>query len=112
MKRIPFPGEPAGARDRAIVALQLGRDPRGEVAIAARCAFGLPAVIRTSPELDSGEPFPTLFYLTCPVAVRAIGRLEAAGTMREYEQRLSDDEDLHARYEEVHRRYVDMRDSL
>jgi hypothetical protein len=107
-----FPGEPASARDRAIVARQLGRDPRGEVAIAARCTYGLPAVVRTSPRLDSGEPFPTLFYLTCPVAVRAAGRVEASGAMREYEHMLSTDESLRDEYARAHRRYVGMRDSL
>jgi hypothetical protein len=107
-----FPGEPASARDRAIVARQLGRDPRGEIAIAARCTYGLPAVVRTSPELDSGEPFPTLFYLTCPVAVRAVGRVEASGKMREYEERLANDSELRAEYEAAHRHYVEMRDSI
>ncbi|MFN2614207.1 MAG: DUF501 domain-containing protein [Actinomycetota bacterium] len=107
-----FPGEPATARERAIVAQQLGRDPRGDIAVAARCTYGLPAVIRTSPELDSGEPFPTLFYLTCPIAVRALGGVEASGKMREYEKQLGDDDGLRADYERAHRRYVEMRDSI
>ncbi len=98
--------------DRATVAVQLGRDPRGDVAVVARCPFGLPLVIRTSPRLDDGTPFPTLYYLTCPVAVREIGRLEAAGTMRELEARLSNDEQLRAAYERAHRRYIEQRDAI
>src|SRR5438067_4964699 len=96
----------------ATVAVQLGRDPRGEVAVIARCPFGLPLVIRTSPRLDDGTPFPTLYYLTCPVAVREIGRLEAAGTMRELEARRSSDEHLRAAYERAHRRCIAQGDAI
>jgi len=45
---------------------QLGRVPRGVVAIAARCVCGRPAVVQTAPRLDDGSPFPTTFYLTLP----------------------------------------------
>jgi len=98
--------------DRAIVAVQLGRDPRGNVEVVARCPFGLPLVIRTSPRLDDGSPFPTLYYLTCPVAVRELGRLEAAGVMRELEARLDDDEQLRAAYVRAHQRYLAQRDAI
>ena len=98
--------------DRAIVAVQLGRDPRGSVEVVARCQYGLPLVIRTPPRLEDGTPFPTQYYLTCPVAVREIGRLEAAGTMREMEARLADDEQLQAAYARAHERYIAQRDAM
>ena len=98
--------------DRVTVAIQLGREPRGGVDVIARCPFGLPLVIQTSPRLDEGTPFPTLYYLTCPVAVRAIGRLEAAGAMREMEARLEDDEQLRAAYARAHERYIAQRDAI
>jgi len=98
--------------DRVTVAVQLGRDPRGSVDIAARCQYGLPLVIKTSPRLDDGTPFPTLYYLTCPVAVREIGRLEAAGTMREMEAHLEDDEQLRDAYARAHERYIAQRDAI
>ena len=98
--------------DRATVAVQLGRDPRGDVDVVARCPFGLPLVIRTAPKLPDGEPFPTLYYLVCPVAVREIGRLEAAGVMRELETRLEEDADLRVAYERAHERYLAQRDAL
>lgn len=110
MRRIP--AQPAGARDRAIVAAQLGRDPRGGIAVAGRCEYGLPAAIRTSPHLDDGTPFPTLYYLVCPMAVRAVGALEASGTMRGYEARLSDDPALRDAYARAHERYLAQRDSI
>ncbi|MFA5889949.1 MAG: DUF501 domain-containing protein [Actinomycetota bacterium] len=112
MERIEFPGHPADARDTAVIAAQIGRRARGDVAVAVRCEFGLPAVVRTSPRLEDGSPFPTLFHLACPVAVRAIGRLEAAGTMGAYQLRLASDEQLRAAYGDAHRRYIARRDSI
>ena len=66
--------------DLDIVAEQLGRPPRATRRVAHRCACGLPDVVETSPRLDDGTPFPTLFYLTCPRARSAVGRLEAVGS--------------------------------
>jgi hypothetical protein len=100
------------AMDREIVALQIGRDPRGAIAVVARCEYGLPSVVRTSPRLDDGSPFPTLYYLTCPMAVRAIGRLEATGKMKEYEAMLASDADLRAAYADADARYRAQRDAV
>ncbi|HEX9775971.1 MAG TPA: DUF501 domain-containing protein [Actinomycetota bacterium] len=112
MERIPWPGAPADSRARATIGAQLGRDTRGEVAIVARCEYGLPAVVRTAPRLRDGTPFPTLYYLTCPMAVRAAGRLEASGAMRDYERRLAEDADVRGAYEDADERYRAQRDSL
>jgi hypothetical protein len=98
--------------DRSIVATQLGRDPRGEISVVARCPFNLPLVIRTSPRLDDGSPFPTLYYTVCPVAVREIGRLEAAGVMRELQRRLDEEPELRDAYARAHDRYLAQRDSI
>src|SRR5689334_12077536 len=65
--------------DRALVARQLGREPRTLRRVAVRCPFGLPAVTEQSPYDSAGEPFPTTYYLTCPHLVAAVSRLEAAG---------------------------------
>jgi uncharacterized protein len=66
-----------GERDAALAARMIGRPLRGRSAVAVRCAWGLPAVLRVSPRLDDGTPFPTLFWLACPLANRHVGRLEA-----------------------------------
>ena len=84
--------------DVAVIAAQLGRPPRGLVAVAHRCPCGLPDVAETAPRLADGSPFPTLYYLTCPRANAAVSKLEASGLMREMTARLSDDE-LRRRYE-------------
>jgi hypothetical protein len=96
--------------DVAVIAAQLGRPPRGLVAVAHRCPCGLPDVAETAPRLADGSPFPTLYYLTCPRANAAVSKLEASGLMREMTARLSDDE-LRRRYEAAHRDYLSRREA-
>jgi hypothetical protein len=100
------------ASDVQAITRQLGRPPRGLVAVANRCPCGRPAVVSTAPRLPDGTPFPTLYYLTCPRANAAIGRLEAGGTMREMERRLAEDPDLAASYRAAHADYLRRRDRL
>jgi hypothetical protein len=62
--------------DRMMVERQLNRRLRGEVQAAARCPYGEVEVIATAPILPDGTPFPTLFWLTCPLLQRAVSGLE------------------------------------
>jgi uncharacterized protein len=94
------------AADVAAVAEQIGRPPRGFRSVAHRCPCGLPDVVETAPRLDDGTPFPTLYYLTCPRAASAVGRLEAAGTMAAMNKRLAADGELAASYAQAHRDYL------
>ncbi len=80
-------------------------------AIAHLCSCGLPDVVETNPRLEDGTPFPTLYYLTCPRAASAIGRLESAGLMRAMTQRLAEDPDLAARYALAAQDYLSRRDA-
>jgi uncharacterized protein len=98
--------------DRVAVAAQLGRPPRAIRAVASRCPSGHPAVIQTSPRLDDGTPFPTLYYLTCPRLTSLTSRLEASGLMKEMTARLADDEELAAVYLAAHRSYLAERDAI
>jgi hypothetical protein len=98
--------------DRAAVAAQLGRPPRGARAVAHRCPCGLPDVVETAPRLADGTPFPTLYYLTCPRAVTAVSTLESAGLMREMSARLAADEELAAKYQVAHERYLRRRSDI
>src|SRR5688572_33052653 len=97
--------EPVSAAEREIVGRQLGRPPRALVAVAQRCPCGQPDVVETSPRLEDGTPFPTLFYLTCPRANAAASRLESAGRMREWQDELATDADQAARYRDAHDLY-------
>jgi len=98
--------------DAMVVALQLGRPPRGLRRVAHHCPCGLPDVVETAPRLDDGTPFPTLYYLTCPRAVAAISRLEAAGVMRQMQQRLATDTALRTAYLAAHQDYLARRDEV
>jgi hypothetical protein len=74
--------------EEAIVAAQLGRPVRGRWRVARRCHLGVPMVIENHPRLDDGTPFPTLFWLSCPVLVKRVGGLEAGGAMAAVSARL------------------------
>jgi uncharacterized protein len=104
------PSEVIAERDEAVIARQLGRRPRGLLAVAHRCACGLPDVALTAPRLADGSPFPTLYYLTCPRANAAVSKLEASGLMREMTARLADDT-VRRRYESAHLDYLARRES-
>jgi hypothetical protein len=74
-------------RDRELVERQLGRPPRAFSRVVVRCPFGRPAVTEQSPYDDSGEPFPTTYYVTCRHLVAAISRLEASGGVERWSER-------------------------
>jgi len=97
---------PATERDVAVLAAQLGREPRGIVAIAARCVCGNPTVVHTAPRLPDGTPFPTQYYLTHPDAVAAVSTLEANGVMKTMQDRLGEEPELAAAYRAAHERYL------
>jgi uncharacterized protein len=98
--------------DRDVVAAQLGRRPRAMREVAHRCPCGRPDVIETSPRLAEGTPFPTLYYLTCPRAAAAVGRLEASGLMREMAVRLGKDQALAAGHRAAHEAYLRRREQI
>jgi len=98
--------------DRAAVAAQLGRPPRGMRAVAHRCPCGLPAVVRTHPRLEDGTPFPTLYYLSCARLCSMVSRLESGGRMTEMTRRLSVDPELAEAYRRAHQSYLVDRDAL
>jgi hypothetical protein len=82
--------------DRAVVARQIGREPRAFRRVALRCPFGLPAVTEQSPYDPDGEPFPTTYYLTCRHLVAAVSRLEAAGGVERWTAAVAADPELAA----------------
>ena len=82
--------------DRAVVARQLGREPRAFRRVAARCPYGGPAVTEQEAYDRAGDPFPTTYYLTCPHLVTAVSRLEAAGGVERWSRAVVDDPELAA----------------
>jgi hypothetical protein len=98
--------------DEAVIAAQLGREPRAIHAIGHRCLCGNPDVVTTEPRLPGGTPFPTTFYLTCPRAASLIGTLEGSGLMAEMTERLGTDRELAERYAAAHDRYLEAREAI
>ncbi len=88
------------SEDLDAITRQLGRPPRALAGVAARCPHGRPAAIEQHAYLGSGEPFPTTFYLTCPAAVAAVSRLEAAGGVARYEELVASEPAAAASYRE------------
>ena len=80
--------------DRALVARQLGREPRAFRRVVVRCPFGRPAVTEQAPFDEHGTPFPTQFYVTCRFLVAAISRLEANGGVERWTRAATLDQQL------------------
>jgi uncharacterized protein len=102
----------ADGRTRAVISAQLGRPARGASAVVHTCGFGLPTVVRVAPRLEDGTPFPTTFWLTCPVMRSRVGTLEADHAMVGLNQRLAQEPQLAADYAAAHERYLAFRDTL
>ena len=98
--------------DLTALSEQLGRVPRGVVAIAARCVCGRPTVVRTAPRLPDGSPFPTSYYLTHPAAVKGCSTLEAEHLMEELNTLLAEDPEVAAAYAAAHEDYLARRAEL
>ncbi|MDP9067508.1 MAG: DUF501 domain-containing protein [Actinomycetota bacterium] len=53
--------------------------------------------IENHPRLEDGSPFPTLYWLTCPLLVKRASKLESEGWMEQLNDRLGEDPLLRAR---------------
>ena len=101
-----------GVDDREVVEVQIGRPLRANSDVVSRCHLGVPVVTRVPPILDDGTPFPTLYWLTCPLATTRIGRLEGAGGVKRMERKAETDPEFADRLDEAHEAYREERDSL
>ncbi len=96
------------ASDLDAVREQLGREPTVPFSVVARCSDGHPLVIRNRPIDADGHPFPTIYWLTCPTAVKSVSRLESDGWIA----RLGDDPELAERIEQAHAAYASERGQM
>jgi exopolyphosphatase/guanosine-5'-triphosphate,3'-diphosphate pyrophosphatase len=90
------------------VEAQLGRKLLSPFTVVARCSLGHPLVIRNHPLDHAGKPFPTLYWLTCPQAVKAVSRLESEGWI----QRLAERSSVQAALADIRREYAAERGRL
>ena len=93
--------------DAEEIAHLLGRDPEGAFAVVVRSARGRPVVIANEPFLRDGTPMPTRYWLVDPDLRVLVGRLEAAGGVREAALQVDG-----AALAECHRHYAAERDAL
>ncbi len=91
--------------DRAVIEAQIGRPLRADSEVVSRCHLGLPVVVRVPPLLDDGTPFPTLYWLTCPLATARIARLESSGGVKRMETKSEADPQFRKDLETAHRSY-------
>jgi len=109
---IPRPGGELRSSDLAAVREQLGREPTTPFTVVARCARGGPGfgthplVIRNHPLDAGGRPFPTMYWLTCPDAVRAVSRVESEGWIGRLNERVDSDPEFRRALEAAHRAYA------
>lgn len=104
--------EPLSGDELALIGMQIGRTPRGSIFIAHRCPFGKPDVITTSPLLEESVPFPTIYWLTCPVLCSEIGRLESSEFRAYLRDRLERDPYFQEKLEESEAAYVTDRQKI
>jgi uncharacterized protein len=107
-----FDAPPADDATVELITAQLGRPARGRPAVMHRCGHGLPTVVRVDPRLEDGTPFPTTFWLACPLLRSAVGRMEADHEMVRLNERLATEPDLQADYSTAAEQYVAFRDRL
>jgi uncharacterized protein len=88
--------------DREIVARQLGRAPRAFRRVVVRCPWGRPAITEQDAFDETGEPFPTTFWVTCRHLAARISRIEAEGGVERWTRAAAEDDELRASLEAAH----------
>lgn len=68
-------------------------------------------VIEVPPVLDDGTPFPTLYWLSCPLARARIGRLEGAGGVKRMDNKAESDPEFGRRLQRANTEYARERDA-
>lgn len=98
--------------DQEVAAAQLERPLRASIDVLVRCSLGLPVVVAVPPLLDDGTPFPTRYWLTCPLANIRVGRVESTGGVKALERWVESDPSVEARFLAAGARYAAERDHL
>ena len=81
--------------EKQVVEVQLNRNLRSEIKVAAKCHFDLPVVVDVPKNLEDGTPFPTMFWLTCPMYIKKVSTLESHGMVKELDNQLNENNKLY-----------------
>ena len=87
----------------------LGRTPRGLEDVAVSGDAGEPLVVRVASLVDD-KPFPTLFWLVCPVLNYRIDRLEAEGLIADLQAQIDSDLTLQESMRADHLAHIRLRE--
>jgi uncharacterized protein len=77
--------------------------------VVRRCHLALPVVVEVDPVTSDGRPFPTLYWLTCPLLRRRVARIEERGEIKALDQRLREDVEFERAIERAHEAYAQAR---
>ena len=98
-------------RDKQIVEAQIERSLRSDVKTSSRCHLNLPAAIKVPPNLDDGTPFPTTYWLTCPMYNKKIGALESQGLIAQLDNEILNNPKLRKEWNERQISYQEEREA-
>ena len=80
--------------EKQTVEIQLDRKIRSNIDVVVKCHFDLPVVVDVPKNLDDGTPFPTMYWLTCPMYVIKVSTLESNGMVKVLDKQLVDNKKL------------------
>lgn len=95
--------------DKEIIEIQLKRKVRSHIDIRSRCHLDLPVVTFVPPNLDDGTPFPTTYWLTCPLLVQRVSSLEASGMVKVFDKIIQKKGNYRTLWEKRQRTYEEER---
>ncbi|MEW6045217.1 MAG: DUF501 domain-containing protein [Bacillota bacterium] len=107
--------EPFNDQDAIVIRRQMGHRPRLALGVVRRCRYGYPQVLIFAPLQVAGDhvsPNSTLCWLSCPLLVQEMDRLEKQGEIERFEHLASADEELRSSIEEAHRATARIRKAL
>ena len=100
------------SNDLRIVQQQIGRKLRSDSEISCRCHLDIPAVIKVPPKLNDGTPFPTTYWLTCPMYNKKIGSLESHGLIKDLDKELENNPDFREKWQSRQKSYQAEREEI
>jgi hypothetical protein len=95
--------------EKQTVEIQLNRKVRSNIDVVAKCHFDLPVVVDVPKNLDDGTPFPTMYWLTCPMYVKKVSTLESNGMVKDLDKQLVDNKKLNKLWRKRQKSYENER---
>ena len=95
--------------EKQTVEIQLNRKVRSNINVVAKCHFDLPVVVDVPKNLDDGTPFPTMYWLTCPMYVKKVSTLESNGMVKNLDKQLVENKKLNKLWRKRQKSYENER---